>query len=74
MKNGNQRKTEKVQPAFDDCPKHDFRKVTVTLPQPIYEVVVKECARRKVAGERNHLLSSLIREAISNYLGEDFGP
>ena len=73
VKNGNQRKTKKDQPAFDDGPKHDFRKVTVTLPQPVYEVVIRECARRKVAGERNHLMSSLIREAVSKYLEEDSG-
>jgi transcriptional regulator of met regulon len=45
-----------------------FRKVTVTLPPEIYERLVHESARRKIAGEPNQLLSSLLREAVLNYL------
>jgi hypothetical protein len=41
-----------------------FRKVTVTLPPQMYNLLVKESARRKMAHERNHLLSELIREAL----------
>jgi len=31
--------------------KANFRKVTVTLPPDIYERLIQECARRKIAGE-----------------------
>jgi transcriptional regulator of met regulon len=45
-----------------------FRKMTVTVPQEIYERLVTESARRKIAGEPNQLLSALLREAVTNYL------
>jgi transcriptional regulator of met regulon len=45
-----------------------FRKITVTLPQGIYERLVKESARRKIAAEPNQLLSALLREAVVEYL------
>ena len=48
--------------------KKSFRKVTVTLPQGIYEQLIRESARRKIAGEPNQLLSALLREAIDLYL------
>jgi transcriptional regulator of met regulon len=48
--------------------KGSFRKVTVTLPPEIYERLVQESARRKIAGEPNQLLSSLLREAVLSYL------
>jgi transcriptional regulator of met regulon len=50
--------------------KGGFRKVTVTLPPEIYERLVHESARRKIAGEPNQLLSSLLREAVLNYLDQ----
>jgi len=40
----------------------DFRKVTVTLPPDVYDALVQESARRKSAGDPNHLLSSIARE------------
>jgi transcriptional regulator of met regulon len=46
----------------------DFRKITVTMPQIAYEQLIRESARRKIAGERNQLLSALVREAIFDYL------
>ncbi len=46
----------------------DFRKVTVTLPPGAYEQLIHESARRKIAGEPNQLLSSLLREAVIDYL------
>jgi transcriptional regulator of met regulon len=61
------------QRGLDSGPKHDFRKVTITLPPHIYELVVKECARRKVEGKKNHLISSLVREAVTKYLEKDLG-
>jgi transcriptional regulator of met regulon len=45
-----------------------FRKITVTLPQEIYERLIRESARRKIAGESNHPLSALLREALSEYV------
>jgi hypothetical protein len=48
--------------------KCDFRKITVTLPPDAYEQLIFESARRKIAGEPNQLLSSLLREAVVDYL------
>ena len=50
--------------------KKSFRKVSVTLPQGLYEQLIRESARRKIAGEPNQLLSALLREAIVRYLPE----
>jgi transcriptional regulator of met regulon len=46
----------------------NFRKLTVTLPQEVYERLVTESARRKIAGKENQLFSELLREAIIEYL------
>lgn len=48
--------------------KGQFRKVTITLPPAAYERLIRESARRKIAGERNQLLSALLREAVTHYL------
>ena len=48
--------------------KADFRKITVTIPPNAYEQLIHESARRKIAGEPNQLLSSLLREAVMDYL------
>jgi hypothetical protein len=53
-----------------DQGKANFRKVTVTLPPDIYERLIQECARRKIAGEPNRMISALFREALIDYLGE----
>ena len=45
-----------------------FRKITVTVPPDVYEKLVRESARRKIAGEPNQLLSALLREAVYDYL------
>jgi len=50
--------------------KATFRRVTVTLPPEIYEQLVQESARRKIAGEPNQLLSAMLREAVSRYIGQ----
>lgn len=50
--------------------KSSFRKLTVTLPQDVYEQLIRESARRKIAGEPNQLLSALLREAVTRYLQE----
>jgi hypothetical protein len=49
--------------------KGNFRKVTITLPPGAYEKLIHESARRKIAGEPNQLLSALLREAVTHYLG-----
>jgi hypothetical protein len=48
--------------------KREFRKVTITLPPDIYERLIQESARRKIAGAPNQMLSALFREALSQYL------
>jgi transcriptional regulator of met regulon len=48
--------------------KSAFHKITVTLPQEVYEKLIHESARRKIAGEPNQLLSALLREAVVDYL------
>jgi transcriptional regulator of met regulon len=45
-----------------------YRKLTVTLPQEVYERLIQESARRRIAGAPNQLLSALLREALSEYL------
>ncbi len=45
-----------------------FRKLSVTVPPDVYEKLVRESARRKIAGEPNQLLSALLREAVYEYL------
>ena len=46
----------------------NFRKISVSLPPWIYERLIRESARRKIAGERNQLISELLREAVNQYL------
>jgi transcriptional regulator of met regulon len=53
-------------PPYGD--KGQFRKLTVTVPPEVYERLIQESARRKIAGESNQLLSALLREALSDYL------
>jgi hypothetical protein len=48
--------------------KGGFRKITMTLPQSAYRILVQESARRKIAGEPKQLLSDLLREAVTEYL------
>ncbi len=48
--------------------KEACRKVTVTLPQDLYEQLIQESARRKIAGVPNQMVSALIREALMGYL------
>lgn len=48
--------------------KGSFRKLTLTVPPEVYERLLRESARRKIAGEPNQLLSALLREAVCQYL------
>ena len=45
-----------------------YRKITITLPQWDYQLLIQESARRKISGEPNQLLSAMMREAITDYL------
>jgi hypothetical protein len=60
------------QPRSDPNPpygkKGTFRKIATTVPQEIYERLMNESARRKIAGEPAKLLSAMLREALSLYL------
>jgi transcriptional regulator of met regulon len=47
--------------------KGEFRKITITVPPEIYERLVRESARRKIAGEPNYMVSAMLREAVSKY-------
>lgn len=55
-----------VNPCYGE--KREFRKITATLSQSAYESLIRESARRKIAGEPNQLLSALLREAIADYV------
>lgn len=57
---------EPVNPGYGE--KGGFRKITVTVPQWAYEILIEESARRKIAGRPNQLLSALMREALTDYL------
>jgi hypothetical protein len=62
-----QRRAEDPNPPHGERGK--FRKITITLPPGSYERLIRESARRKIAGEPNQLLSALLREAVTRYLG-----
>jgi transcriptional regulator of met regulon len=55
---------------MDTREKGDYRKITTTVPQWAYGVLIQESTRRKIAGEPNQLLSALLREAITDYLSK----
>jgi hypothetical protein len=51
-----------------DGPKSDYRKLTVTVPRAYYDKLIAESARRKICSAPNQLLSSLLREALAEYI------
>ncbi len=61
---------EEVDPNPPYGEKGGFRKITITLPPQMYERLVQESARRKIAREPNQLLSALLREALTRYLDQ----
>jgi len=67
---GNHMKETEIDPNPSYGGKGGFRKVTITVPQEIYERLIQESARRKIAGAPNQMLSALFREAISRYLDQ----
>jgi hypothetical protein len=48
--------------------KSGFKKLTITLPPALYNLLVRESGRRKMAGEPNHLFSAIIRESLLRHL------
>jgi hypothetical protein len=48
----------------------DFIKVTATLSPQVYELVLDEMRRRKLAREKDSGLSAILREAVVAYLGQ----
>ena len=46
----------------------DFLKLTVTLSPEVYELVLDEMRRRKLARLPNSALSAILREAVVQYL------
>lgn len=61
-------KRAETSPNASYADKASFRKVTVTLPQDIYERLINESARRKIEGVPNQMVSDLFREALAGYL------
>lgn len=60
------KETEARNPPYRD--KAAFRKITITLPPDVYERLIQESAKRKIAGAPNQMLSALLREALVEYL------
>ena len=54
--------------AIEPAKMSEFRKLSVIVPPDCYERLVREAARRKVAGDPNPWLSAMVREAVSEYL------
>lgn len=50
--------------------KRAFRKLTLTVPTEFYDKLISESARRKITKQPNQLLSAIVREALSEYLGK----
>ena len=48
--------------------KSGFRKVTISVSPGMYERLINESARRKIAGEGDHLFSAMLRQAVDRYL------
>jgi hypothetical protein len=61
-------KETEADPDTSSVERATFRKVTITVPQDLYERLIRESARRKIAGAPNQMLSALFREALSQYL------
>ena len=50
-----------------------FRRLTVLLPPNVYERLIRESARRKIAKEPNRQISAILREAVRSYFGGSHG-
>jgi hypothetical protein len=47
--------------------KGGYRKLTVMLPPDDYEWLIRESVRRKISGEADYQVSSILRAAITRY-------
>jgi transcriptional regulator of met regulon len=64
----------KASPATLSTAKHgekgDYVKLTVTLPPAVYELVMTEVTRRKVAKEPEPVISAVLRDATLQYFSK----
>jgi len=49
--------------------KGDYVKLTVTLPPAVYQLVMTEVTRRKVAKESEPVISAVLRDAVLKHFG-----
>lgn len=49
----------------------DYLKATVTLPPRLYEKLMLDVAQRKIRGEKNAHMSTIIRELVAAHYGEE---
>ena len=63
--------TGRLVPSRPHGEKFAYVKVTVTLPPELYELIIKETTRRKVAKEPDPQVSAVIREALVQFFGQD---
>ena len=57
----------RTEPGFLKRRQRLFRKLSVMLPPEIYERLIRESTRRKIAGEPKREVSSMMRDAIELY-------
>ena len=50
--------------------KGDYLKLTVTLPPQVYELIMAEVTRRKVAKEPEPAISAIIRDAVLEHFSK----
>ena len=57
-------------PAAKHGEKGDYVKLTVTLPPAVYELVMSEVTRRKLAKEAEPVISAVLRDAVLKHFGK----
>ena len=50
--------------------KGDYVKLTVTLPPQVYELIMTEVTRRKVAKEAEPVISAVLRDAVLKHFSK----
>ena len=50
--------------------KGDYVKLTVTLPPAVYELIMTEVTRRKVAKEAEPVISAVLRDAVLKHFSK----
>jgi hypothetical protein len=66
-----QAKKSKEAPQIEHGEMGDFRKLTITLPPDIFEQLVLESSRRKIAKKPNSLMASIVREAVVAHFSKE---